>query len=179
MKRDPIAVLAERARKYAAPGAAPERERGREFLAFWLGGERFLVEARFVLEAVEREIVPLPLAPPRLLGLANLRGTILPVFDLIRTLGQSPRAGPGDSSRLVVLGIAGPEAAIVADSLDSVVRVKDTEIIAMESAARDDSCVLGATGDAAVVLDGRALLEGPWLVLEDSNAAQRTPEVSS
>jgi purine-binding chemotaxis protein CheW len=172
-------ILGERARKYAATAAQAERDQGREFLGFGLGGERYLVEARFVVEVAERELVPMPLASPRLLGLANLRGTLLPVFDLIRVLGRSSSASLGECTRLVVLGASVPEAAVLVESLEGVTKLEESAIIADERLTRSNPCVLGTTREAAIVLDGKALLDGPWLVLDDSNGAHRTPEVAS
>ncbi len=44
--------------------------------------------------AVDRRITPLPSAVPELLGLAGLRGAIVPVYDLAALLGSAAAAAP-------------------------------------------------------------------------------------
>jgi purine-binding chemotaxis protein CheW len=158
-------VLAERAERYAAQALAAEVEAGRDVLGFRCAGERFAVECRYVIEVGSRELTRVPGAPPRLLGLANLRGEILPVFDLLRALGRG-----GDDSggpHLIVLGAGVPEVGILAQSLDGVARLEDRELRALPNpSALPDSVVLGVTADAVTVLDIKVLLDGPAFLLE-------------
>jgi purine-binding chemotaxis protein CheW len=59
-----------------------------------LGGEVFAVDLRNVREVFEVEgITPVPAMPPALAGVANLRGTIVPIADLrpvLRIPGNDP-----------------------------------------------------------------------------------------
>lgn len=58
---------------------------------FTLGGELFAVDLRQVREVFELEsITPVPGMPASLVGVANLRGTIVPLADLRLSLGVSP-----------------------------------------------------------------------------------------
>jgi purine-binding chemotaxis protein CheW len=55
-----------------------------------LGGELYAVDLRQVREVFELEsITPVPGMPPSLVGVANLRGTIIPLADLRLSLGAS------------------------------------------------------------------------------------------
>ena len=47
-------------------------------------------------------LTPLPLAPPFVLGLANLRGTVMPVVDLSSLLGLPVREAKGRTLGLVL-----------------------------------------------------------------------------
>ena len=60
----------------------------------------------------------LPNAPPSLVGVANLRGAVLPVVSLARLLGQAGSPGPpGPAARVVVM--AGPEpAGLLVDAVE-------------------------------------------------------------
>lgn len=160
-------VLAERAKKYAARALDAEVVAGRDVLGFRCAGERFAVECRYVVEVGSRELTRVPGAPPRLLGLANLRGEILPVFDLLRALGRE-----GDDSHgphLIVLGAGAPEVGILAQSLDGVTRLDERALRAPANpSALSESVVLGVTSDAVAVLDIKSLLDGPAFVLEPS-----------
>jgi purine-binding chemotaxis protein CheW len=55
-----------------------------------LGGEFFAIDLRHVREVFELEsITPVPGMPPSLVGVANLRGTVVPLADLRPSLGVS------------------------------------------------------------------------------------------
>lgn len=55
-----------------------------------VGGESFAVDLRQVREVFELEsITPVPGMPASLVGVANLRGTIIPLADLRQVLGTS------------------------------------------------------------------------------------------
>lgn len=158
-------VLAERAKKYAAQALGGEVESGRELLAFRCAGERFAVDCRYVIEVGSRELTRVPGAPPRLLGLANLRGELLPVFDLLRSLGREGE--PSDGPHLIVLGAAAPEVGILAQSLDGVMRLHDRDLRALPNpSSLPESVALGVTADAMTVLDIKVLLDGPAFLLE-------------
>ena len=57
------------------------------------------------------EIAPLPGSPPHLLGLFNLRGEVVPLFDTARLLGLGP--GPA-GDQLVVAESVGAPAGLIA-----------------------------------------------------------------
>lgn len=169
------AVLQERARVLARPLTDELAATNRlELVIFTLTGERYALESRCVLQVVKlQDLVRMPGAPDHLLGLTNLRGEILPVFDLRALLGLS-RARLDDLSRLLVLGDGEPELGILADAVLELERRRPDELLAAaEPIARADMPYLrGVTADALVVLDGAALLHDPRLFLNptDSNA---------
>jgi chemotaxis signal transduction protein len=76
---------------FADPPAAAAR--GREgFLTVRIGGDPYAFRVGDVLAVVsDRKIVAVPTPAPALLGLASLRGDLVPVYDLAQLLGQ-PRA---------------------------------------------------------------------------------------
>jgi purine-binding chemotaxis protein CheW len=158
-------VLAERAKKYAERLLADEADAGRDVLGFRCAGERFAVECRYVIEVGSRELTRVPGAPARLLGLANLRGEILPVFDLLRVLGRE--GGQEDYPHLIVLGAGAPEVGILAQALDGVKRLDERELRAPANpSSLPESVVLGVTAEAVTVLDIKLLLDGPAFLLE-------------
>lgn len=61
--------------------AAAERQRAR--YGFWVGEIGLLIDQDTTSEVLERWVVyPLPNVPPWFLGLINLRGNLVPVFDV-------------------------------------------------------------------------------------------------
>jgi chemotaxis signal transduction protein len=93
---------------------------------FSLSGATFAVEVRHAREVVVVEdLTPVPLAPPALRGVTNLRGYILPVLDPRPLLGLPARPIARGSRVLVLAGPAGPvgiaiDAALALESVDRV-----------------------------------------------------------
>lgn len=77
-----------------------------------------------VLRGLPRARVPL--APPTMAGLINLRGQVLSAVDLRQQLGL-PAAEPGGDHMLVVIRVAGETLALVVDTIGSVVDVHDDQ----------------------------------------------------
>ncbi len=158
-------VLAARAEKYALPARSEALAALRSVLGFQCGGERFAIECRYVLETGSRALTRVPGAPPHLLGLANLRGEILPVFDLLRALGRPGVDAAGE--QLIVLGARGAEVGILAQALDGVTQLDERALRPPPNpAALPQAVVLGVTSDAVTLLDGKVLLDGPAFWLE-------------
>lgn len=60
-----------------------------------LGGELFAIDLRHVREVFELEsVTPVPGMPASLVGVANLRGTVVPLTDLRSVLGVTATASP-------------------------------------------------------------------------------------
>ncbi len=74
-------------------------------LAFDVGELRLALAATYVVEVLHRrELRPLALAPPGVVGLLPFRGSLTPVVDLCRLLLQRDCA-PLRSSRLIVVSL--------------------------------------------------------------------------
>ena len=66
-----------------------------QFCVFRAGRERFCLEVLEVEEVVEWPLVTrIPLTPPFLMGVFNLRGSIVPVVDIAITEGRRPGLSP-------------------------------------------------------------------------------------
>jgi twitching motility protein PilI len=62
-------------------------EDSRVRFGFRVGGLRLLIQQDSTSELIDQSVVhPIPTSPPWLLGLLNLRGNLVPVFDLHRLL---------------------------------------------------------------------------------------------
>ena len=90
-----------------------ERPTGARACVFMLAGSRFAVEVGQAREVVVFDsLTPVPLAPPFLMGLANLRGAVMPIVDLGPLLGL-PAREPARQTLGIVLA-HGPWAAAAA-----------------------------------------------------------------
>jgi purine-binding chemotaxis protein CheW len=84
---------------------------------FTLAGEPFAVALGFAREVVSFEgYTIVPGAPPPLLGVANLRGTVMPIFDLRPLLGFPPHPVERRTNTLI-LGDRSLQAAIAIDAV--------------------------------------------------------------
>jgi chemotaxis signal transduction protein len=120
--------------------------------AFTLAGHRVAVDVADAREVVVFEsITPLPLAPPFVLGLANLRGSVMPVVDLAPLLGLPPREARAQTLGLVLAHGEWKAAAVV----DTVLGLEPLQ--ARDGGDPNGTNVAGADGSIPV-LDAGAML---------------------
>jgi chemotaxis signal transduction protein len=107
-----------------------ERRPERQYCVFRAGRERFCLNVLEVEEVVDWPIVTrVPLAPAYLMGVFNLRGTIVPLMDIAFTEGRRPGLLP---KHVVVAAIKGD-----AQRDDLRVGIAADEVIGTFSAAED------------------------------------------
>ena len=100
-----------------APSEVPDAPPARRACLFALAGFRFAVDVRSAREVVVfEEITSVPLAPRHLVGVANLRGAVMPIVE-IRSLLGLPAQQPGQSVRTLVLRAGPLQAAVVVDAV--------------------------------------------------------------
>ncbi len=93
-----------------------------QFVVFIAGNEVFAADMVPVKEIIRvPDVVRVPLAPPALEGLANLRGKVLPIISLRRLFGF-PELAHDDSTRALVVDVGQPLGFVV-DRVASVVGV--------------------------------------------------------
>ncbi len=99
----------------------------KQFVTFSVAGEMFAVQMAPVQEIIRvPNVARLPLAPPSLDGLANLRGRVLPIVNLRSIFGVSQR-DHDDATRAVVINLGQPLGFVV-DRVASVISVEPAEI---------------------------------------------------
>jgi len=121
-----------------------------QFVTFICGKEVFAVEMTLVQEIIRLpSVVRVPLAPPSLEGLINLRGTIIPVVSL-QNLFNLDSTGQEENRRIIVLNLAQPLGCIV-DQVTSVVSVDTSKIESIEgiTANIDKKFLKGVIKDTA------------------------------
>lgn len=75
------------------------------YCAFEHGDRRIGFEMRVVREVVERiATTPLPRTPAFVIGLGNLRGEVLPLYDLRKFIAAgAAEAGTGSAARVIII----------------------------------------------------------------------------
>jgi purine-binding chemotaxis protein CheW len=135
----------------------------RRFLVFQLAERVYALPAETVAEVIRIPATArVPQAPRALIGVANLRGAVLPVVSLRGLLDL--KGQPGTASRAIVLDGVAP-VAIVVDAIDALVTI-DAERLETRSAQLSfergeqlsGAFPLGDGQDAAKILDVQALL---------------------
>jgi chemotaxis signal transduction protein len=89
-----------------------------DYVTLAVGDERYALPVESVLEVAEAApVAAVPRGGRALIGVRNLRGEVLPVFDLANVLGRAA-AGPG--RRHVVVEHASRRAGLAVDSVEDV-----------------------------------------------------------
>ena len=103
----------------------------RQFATFRLDHQLFGVPVLQVREVIRCQAVTrVPLAPPAVRGLINLRGDIVPAIDLRQRLALPPR--PVEESALSLVVSHGQEiVSLLVDEMEDVVDVEDAELEAV------------------------------------------------
>jgi purine-binding chemotaxis protein CheW len=73
------------------------------------------------------KLAPLPRALPFVEGVINLRGTVIPVIDLRKRFGL-PAVEHSDTSRLLILSIAGQSLGLIVDEVTEMITVPVREL---------------------------------------------------
>ena len=100
-----------------------------DILLFELDGQRYGLPADRVREVVRMvAIAPLPRAPEIVEGVVNVRGEIVPVYDL-RARFALPARAPDPAQHLIVLTAGARSIAVRVDVAESLESVPDAEMV--------------------------------------------------
>jgi purine-binding chemotaxis protein CheW len=140
-------------------------------LVFQLAGEQFGLRLEVVAEIIRPPVLAhMPLVPPSLLGLANLRGIVMPVVSL-RALRNLPDIAPDKSTRVIVLRGDNPVGFVV-DGIRGLLAVATDRLERDATGIHCDGSVLlgdvikGAEGESPIkLLDPPHVLQGQFVRL--------------
>jgi purine-binding chemotaxis protein CheW len=170
MTVDVARVLRERAAALARVPAPPADADALELLEFRLASERYAIETRHVTEVHPlHDLTPLPGTPAFVRGIVNLRGRILPVYDL-KKFFDLPEEGLTDLHRIVEVRGRDLALGLLADMVVNVLvvprRVLQPPLPTLSEIAAD--YVMGVSEARVIVLDVERVLADPRLVGDDS-----------
>ena len=123
----------------AAEAALEERLPERQYCVFRAGRERFCLAVLDVEEVVDwPSVTRVPLAPSFLMGIFNLRGSIVPVIDIAFTEGRRPDLSPRNVVVASLRGEEGHEDLRIGIAADEVVGTySTTEPLLVDEEPRD------------------------------------------
>jgi purine-binding chemotaxis protein CheW len=142
-------------------------EEAAEYLAFELEGEAYIVPIERVREILKvPPLTEVPRSPHSLLGVMNLRGEVLPVYDLKPRLGlRDPPTERTDvsklklprSTRVVLIRDETGDAGVLVDAVRAVVRLRPSTFEPPPlGLTADRDCIVGlgrSKGELFILLD--------------------------
>lgn len=106
------------------------RQGSREFLSLRLGRELYAVDLRGILEVTRpAQITPVPFAPPWVVGVMMLRGSVVPIFHvgrMLRLSGDGESIEPGE--RILIVARKENVVGLLVDEVLEVVAVPDADL---------------------------------------------------
>ncbi len=94
-----------------------------EIIAFKLNEQSFCIETTSIREIRGwARSTPIPHAPPEVLGIINLRGTVIPTIDLSRKLGM-PSAEATERSAIVVAEVHDKSIGLLVDQVTDMLSI--------------------------------------------------------
>lgn len=100
----------------------------KQLVIFELGAENFGIDIASV-EGINKmlEITRIPQSPGYMLGITNLRGSVLPVIDLQKRFGMAPLEQTNET-RIVVANMDGVKVGMVVSAVSEVLTIDDSVI---------------------------------------------------
>ena len=163
-------ILRERARALARKPERPlAADATLDLLEFGLAHERYALEHRWVQEVCPlKELTPLPRTPAFLRGIVNIRGRILPVFDL-KKFFDLPEKGVTDLHRIILVRGDDLELGLLADSIIGVRSIPADSVqpsLPTLTGIRGDY-LKGVTAERLIVLDLARILADPKIIVHE------------
>ncbi|PVX78784.1 chemotaxis protein CheW [Paraburkholderia unamae] len=149
--------------------------------SFHLAGAELALPVAALQEVVNHPeaLTPVPLAPPYLLGLFNLRGTLIPVVDLRQLLNLHAQSTSA-TRKVAIVETGGVRVGLQFDATGEILRVPRDQVIALATPEGGTPAAIGAV----LKLDGgerilQVLAPAVLLGLRDvPHLAQTAPRVS-
>lgn len=138
-------------------------------LAVTLRSERHALPIDSVLNVYRNiPVVPVPCVEPHVAGIANVRGHIMPVFDLA-TLLNVPGEVAVPARPLVVVSNRAITIALCVEEIGEVFTIGQETVKPVKTTqdGGSDSRLQGVLADGTVLLDLAALLDDPSLVVDE------------
>ncbi|HTY51223.1 MAG TPA: chemotaxis protein CheW [Steroidobacteraceae bacterium] len=163
----------------AVPAQPAEAAAGqaRRYLAFRLGGERFGIDILRIKEIIEFPgLTEVPLMPPCVRGVINLRGAVVPVVDLAARFGREPTAVARRTCIVIVESKAlgeQQEVGVMADAVEAVLEIPAADIVPPPAFG---------TGIRVEFIAGMASIDARFVILLDVDNAlmlQQAPPAGS
>ena len=164
-------ILERRAKELARTSKQDVDQDVSEFIIVTIGPEKFALEIRTIQEIQTlRGLTSVPGANDVCSGVVNLRGRLLPVLDLARTLGiQSESSQANENGRIVVVSVGHYHMGLLVEDVLGVKEIPNGSIrpSLVDSSSQAREIVSGITADMISVLDLNALDTDPRVMIQE------------
>jgi purine-binding chemotaxis protein CheW len=154
-----------------APAPIAQAAPAAEYLTFMLGGEMFAIAILCIKEIIEySEPDTVPMMPPAIRGVINLRGAAVPVLDLSVRFGRGPSVVTRRSCIVIIeldASAAGQAHQVIGVLVDAVHAVLEIGAADIEPAPAFGASVQGDFLEGMGKLGGR--FEGRFVLLLNAN----------
>jgi purine-binding chemotaxis protein CheW len=134
-----------------------------QWVTFRLGDETYAINVMQVREILRvPEIAPVPGAPDYVLGIINLRGSVVTVVDTCRRFGVESR-DITDSTRIVIIEVEKNILGILVDAVMEVVNLRASDIESVPNVGNEEGSkyiqgVYSRDGNILILIDLNMLL---------------------
>jgi len=133
-----------------------------QLVGFIVGEEEFAVPILSIKEIIKPiEYTRVPKTPSYVLGVFNMRGTVLPLVDLKNKFGM-PKTKFDDDTRVIVLKDGDEQVGFVIEELSEAIRIKESNIEPAPEGSGKDNLIygVGKVDDRLItILNVKALLK--------------------
>jgi purine-binding chemotaxis protein CheW len=170
-------MVAEMAHDFSS-GQSDSRDPSVQFLTFAVDKNEYAVDIMKVREIRGwHDTTRIPNSPEYMMGVINLRGTVIPIFDLRNRFSQG-KTTPNEKNVVVVLAVGSRTIGILVDAVSDILTVNRSEIKQAPSASKetgiDDAYVSGLISvdeKMVILLDVEYLFDRSILEQAESSAA--------
>lgn len=143
------------------------------YVTFSLADETYAIDVLQVQEVLKlTEIAPVPGVPDYILGIINLRGSVVTVIDARRRMSL-PERPLDDASRIVIIDVDNQNVGILVDSVAEVVQIPPQAVDPAPAVGNDQTSrfILGvsSTEDGLTILIdlNKLLSDEDWAAIRD------------
>ena len=143
------------------------------YVTFSLADETYAIDVLQVQEVLKlTEIAPVPGVPDYILGIINLRGSVVTVIDARRRMSLPERA-PDDASRIVIIDVDKQNVGILVDAVAEVVQIPPEAVDPAPAVGNDQTSrfILGVSSTEeglTILIDLHKLLsDEDWAAIRD------------
>ena len=162
-----VAILRARAERIANSQSEIQQGDTVSALVIQAGGETYgLPMESLVAVYTNHTIIPVPCVPAYVAGIANVRGEIMPVFDLAALL----KVASADKKQTLI--VASSQENSVAFCVETVGEARAVQLSALQPVPPmlNEAYLSGISADGMAMLNVEAIINDPALVVDDSVA---------
>ncbi|SMC39317.1 CheW protein [Desulfocicer vacuolatum DSM 3385] len=146
-----------------------EKDEQISMVEFVLAHENYVIESKYISEVYPlKEFTPIPCTPDFVLGVINLRGSILSILDF-KKFFDLPDKGIADLNKIIVINSEFNKFGILSDSIIGVRFIRTDEINPPlpTLTGKRKAYLKGVLEDSTIVLDAAKIISDPKIIVHE------------